>query len=140
MELLDKSLRELYEQAISYIAEGLNSIYSMDWETVPWLQPLILVLAVCTAFYLAGILALAAIRLLKYIWLKMGQASHWLSGTEMPDSSNSKPINVRGYGRWRVQGYEPNAKRAAKRRREWKRKQITPKEIREIEERNRSKL
>ena len=142
MEFLDKSSRELYEEAIGYITDGLNSLYTMGWETVPWLQPLILVIAGCLAFYLAGVLAIALFRLLGYIWFKMGQASHWLSGTEMPDRSTPKLIHVHEYDRWRVQGYEPDTKRDAKRRRDWKKKQkqLTQKEIREIEEQNRSKL
>lgn len=140
MYFLDKSLRELYSEFKVWLSQNIDALDRFNFDSVPWLEPLLLILAGLLAFYLAAIVVIAAVRLISYVVFRLDQLAHWLAGVEKTNPKPVKLIHVLETGRWRVQGYEPDGRRAAKRRREWQKKLLSEKEIQEIEEKNRSRL
>lgn len=140
MGILDKTLRELYQETISWLHQNFSIFDQYDLSVTPWLEPILLIIAGCGAIYLLFLAMIFIIRGLAYFCFKMDQVAHWLAGLQKDQKAPPKLVHVREFERWRVQGYEPNPRKAAGRRREWRRKQISPRELREIEEKNRSRL
>ena len=140
MEMFDKSFRELYQEASNWLAESLSRFDQIDLEALPWLEPALLAIAGLAAFYLAAMVFIWLIRFIGFVCFNLDQMAYWLAWMEKSESKPVSLVHVREFGRWRVQGYEPDQRKAAKRKKDWQAKLLTEREIREIEEKNRSKL
>ena len=78
MEILDKTLRELYHEVTSWVAQQISALGQPDLAAVPWLETAVLAILGFVALCLLVLMSIALVRLIGHFCFKLDQAAHWL--------------------------------------------------------------